>query len=152
MEELQPNLFETNLERLVDFGHTFSMRIETESQYAYAHGEAVAIDMALSSCISNQLGLLPTTDLERILALLGRVGLCAFDAVHCSFAEIWESLLEACVHRGNRINLVVPVRIGAGEFLRALGDLPRPVLERAIHQLAELARPTGRASLGSEAR
>lgn len=140
-EELQPNLFETNLERLVDFGHTFSMRIETTSLHAYAHGEAVALDMALSSSISHQLGMLPGAELERILALLHRVGLRTFDTAHCSVDEVWESLLEAHLHRGKRINLVVPAQIGEGVFLRSLDDLPKAVLERAIRQLADLAPP-----------
>ena len=47
LEELAPNLWEDSLERLVDFGHVFSMELEmavlhTDKLY---HGEAVAIDM-----------------------------------------------------------------------------------------------------------
>jgi 2-epi-5-epi-valiolone synthase len=141
MEELQPNLFETNLARLVDFGHTFSMRVETVSQYAYAHGEAVAIDIALSSCISHQLGMLSSAEVGRIFGLLARCGLRAFDAAVCSFDDAWEALLDAQLHRGNRINLVVPAQIGEGVFVRALDQLPAAVLERALRQAAALALP-----------
>jgi 3-dehydroquinate synthase len=140
MEQLQPNLFEADLERLVDFGHTFSMSIETGSDFAYAHGEAVAIDMALSACISHQLGLLPAAELARLLALLARLGLRTFDREHCALDAMWAALREAEVHRGQRINLVVPRRLGEGVFLRQLAELPRAVLARAIAQLDELSR------------
>jgi len=146
MEELQPNLFETNLERLVDFGHTFSMRIETGSRYAIAHGEAVAMDMALSACISNQMGLLPTDEFERIVDLLQTVGLRVFDEELCSPDSIWQSLQEANLHRGQRINLVIPARIGEGMFLRRLEELPKRVIERSIHVMADLSRQEARAS------
>ena len=52
LEELEPNLWESNLERLVDFGHTFSGILEIKSRNALLHGEAVSIDMALTSIIS----------------------------------------------------------------------------------------------------
>lgn len=142
VEELQPNLFETNLERLVDFGHTFSMLIETSSGHAYAHGEAVAIDMALSACISHQLGMLPSAELARIIGLLQRVGLRTFDSVHCTLGEVWRSLLEAHVHRGRRINLVVPLRIGEGVFLRRLEDVPQHVLQQALIELEQRSAVT----------
>jgi 3-dehydroquinate synthetase len=137
MEELQPNLFETNLERMVDFGHTFSMRMETASQYSYAHGEAVAMDMALSSCISNQVGMLSEEEFERVLRLLQTVGLQVFDKGLCTVENMWQALLDVNVHRGYRINLVVPSRIGKGAFIRRLEELPREVLERAIRRMAE---------------
>lgn len=38
MEELAPNLFEKDLARLVDFGHTFSPAIETLSRFEIPHG------------------------------------------------------------------------------------------------------------------
>merc|ERR1712003_387579 len=50
LEELAPNLWEDSLNRLVDFGHIFSLELEMDSLFAdkLYHGEAVAIDMAFS--------------------------------------------------------------------------------------------------------
>src|SRR5882757_5349685 len=45
LEELQPNLWEDELERVVDYGHTFSPTIEMEALPELLHGEAVSIDM-----------------------------------------------------------------------------------------------------------
>jgi 2-epi-5-epi-valiolone synthase len=148
VEELQPNLFELNLERLVDFGHTFSMSLETASGYAHAHGEAVAMDMALSSCLSNELGILGAAEFERILTLLEVVGLPVFDASLFSVELLWQALREVNVHRGHHINLVIPARIGEGMFLRGLEDVPREALARAIRRMAERSQRR-RGGLGS---
>ncbi|EAU68992.1 3-dehydroquinate synthase [Stigmatella aurantiaca DW4/3-1] len=149
IEELQPNLFELNLERLVDFGHTFSMSLETVSGYAHAHGEAVAMDMALSACLSNELGILGEAEFERILALLEVVGLPVFDEALCSVDAMWQALMEVNVHRGHRINLVIPARIGEGMFLHRLEDVPRDALARAIRRMSVLSQRHAVAALGS---
>ena len=52
LEELEPNLWEHTLSRLVDYGHTFSPEIEMAALAAgkeLLHGEAVNIDMALTT-------------------------------------------------------------------------------------------------------
>ncbi len=52
LEELEPNLWEATLCRLVDYGHTFSPELEMAALAAgneLLHGEAVTIDMALTT-------------------------------------------------------------------------------------------------------
>ena len=52
LEELEPNLWEHVLCRLVDYGHTFSPEIEMAALThgdELLHGEAVNIDMALTT-------------------------------------------------------------------------------------------------------
>lgn len=44
LEELGPNLWEFQLERCVDYGHTFSKIIEMIPGVDVMHGEAVNID------------------------------------------------------------------------------------------------------------
>ena len=75
LEELEPNLHETVLERLVDFGHTFSPALELIAEPPLLHGEAVAIDMAVTVGISKNRGLIDETIAERVLELIGRLGL-----------------------------------------------------------------------------
>ena len=61
LEELEYNLWEHILSRLVDYGHAFSPEIEMAAlqgdEALLLHGEAVNIDMALTtqvfSCFSN---------------------------------------------------------------------------------------------------
>src|SRR5262249_11167820 len=66
LEELAGNLWEDNLERLMDFGHTFSPDIELSTEPHLLHGEAVAIDMALCTLIAMRRGLLQELDAKRI--------------------------------------------------------------------------------------
>ena len=75
LEELESNLHETVLERLVDFGHTFSPALELIAEPPLLHGEAVAIDMAVTVGISKNRGLIDETIAERVLVLIVRLGL-----------------------------------------------------------------------------
>ena len=55
LEELEPNLWEHILSRLVDYGHTFSPEIEMAALAhgdELLHGEAVNIDMALTTQVT----------------------------------------------------------------------------------------------------
>lgn len=58
LEELEYNLWEHILCRLVDYGHTFSPELEMAalaSGNELLHGEAVNIDMALTTQVTVQL-------------------------------------------------------------------------------------------------
>lgn len=70
LEELAPNLWEDSLERLVDFGHVFSMELEMSVLHdeKLFHGEAVAIDMVFSSVLAHVRGHISMHTLERIIA------------------------------------------------------------------------------------
>ena len=62
LEELEYNLWEHILCRLVDYGHTFSPELEMEALMSgneLLHGEAVNIDMALTTqvCCAQYLNL-----------------------------------------------------------------------------------------------
>src|SRR5262249_55497766 len=54
LQELAGNLWEHVLERIVDYGHTFSPTLEMAALPELLHGEAVAIDMALSLVLAVQ--------------------------------------------------------------------------------------------------
>jgi len=77
LEELAPNLWEDSLERLVDFGHVFSMELEMSvlHEEKLFHGEAVAIDMVFSSVLAHVRGHLDTTTLELIISTARGLGL-----------------------------------------------------------------------------
>ena len=70
LEELAPNLWEDSLERLVDFGHVFSMELEMSVLHdeKLFHGEAVAIDMVFSSVLAHVRGHISMPYLESIIA------------------------------------------------------------------------------------
>lgn len=135
MDELSPNLHEKNLERLVDFGHSFSPMIEIDSDHRIFHGEAVAIDMALSSRIAVRLGLMDEADCERVLDLLRACDLPLHDTQTCRLDALLLALDDMHLHRGGRINLVVPSGLGRAEFIRQREALPAEVLRGALLDL-----------------
>src|SRR6478735_7086381 len=61
---------------LLNLGHTFGHAIDTAQGYGgLLHGEAVAVGMVLAANLSMQLGRAPGEDLQRLRALLARLGL-----------------------------------------------------------------------------
>jgi 3-dehydroquinate synthase len=117
MDELHQNLFETDLRRLADFGHSFSPMIETATEYAVNHGEAVAVDMALSAAIAVVKGLCARRDVDRILRMLSAARLPLIHGV-CTMDRLLKSLIDVRAHRAGDLNLIVPVEIGKAEFVQ----------------------------------
>lgn len=137
IEELQPNLLEVELERIVDFGHTFSMRFETETNHRLEHGEAVSIDMALSCCIAQLKGQMDIDDCVRAVTLLKQVGLPIFDEC-CTLASLKGSIDDVCLHR-NAVNLVLPTQLGKGNFIKNPEELDDKLLSNALDMLEKFS-------------
>ncbi len=123
--ELENNLWEKNLKRVVDFGHSFSPIIEMRSLHddrvkTLEHGQAVMLDVIFSSCISNIRNLLPISEIEKIIKVARDVKL---DVFHPSFTDsnlLLEALNDTVKHRNGDQNLPIPVEIGKSIFLNDL--------------------------------
>nr|WP_204617383.1 sedoheptulose 7-phosphate cyclase [Desulforadius tongensis] len=116
LEELQPNLYESSLERSVDFGHTFSPILEMQDVNNLLHGEAVAIDVAFSVVLANIHSLLSRSEQERVLDLIRKLGLPYY---HQSLKPelLWESLIERTHHRDGLQRVPLPPAIGKCIFV-----------------------------------
>lgn len=133
LEELAPNLWERNLSRCVDFGHTFSPLAEMRALPELLHGEAVALDVLISCFIAAGRGILSRHDLTRVRGTMARLGL---PMRHPAFADtdtLWESLADATLHRNGQQRLPLPNGIGECVFVN---DLSRGELERAVAEWA----------------
>ena len=133
IEELAPNLYEENLSRRVDFGHTFSYGLETRHEAQLLHGEAVLLDILVSSILAQKRGLLLECEGQRIFGLVQRLG------IHLNLsllnpALLWENLLERVEHRNGHQRVPMPDGIGNCVFLN---DITREEIETAIAQLME---------------
>jgi 2-epi-5-epi-valiolone synthase len=138
-EELASNPYENKTyRRLVDFGHTFSPLVESASQFTLRHGEAVAVDMALSAVLAVELGILQTDVCNRILSAIASVGL-PIRARWLTLPLCREALREAARHRGGAPNLVVPAAVGNAIVLDRAADVPDAALGEAIRLLATRA-------------
>ncbi len=122
LEELHNNLEEKNLKRSVDFGHTFSPVIEMrslddQSVQSLKHGEAVCLDVLLSSCISFQKGYLKKNELVKIFSLAKSVKMPLNHSFITNVDYLLESLLDATKHRNGSQNFPIPTKIGSYKFL-----------------------------------
>jgi len=149
LEELETNLYEDKTyQRVLDFGHTFSPLVESMSDFQVSHGVAVAVDIALSSAVAYELGLLSLEDRNRILRSLRNAGLPIYSPL-LSAENCVRALGEIEAHRGGHLNLVVPSAVGRALFITEKHSLPLSVLQRALRFLDQeshghpLVRPAG---------
>lgn len=115
VEELAPNLYETEMKRLVNFGHTWSPLIEMVALPELSHGEAVALDVLFSCVLSNQRGLLSDKDMARVFKVAKDLGLPTFNPLLTDMALMEEALADTVRHRGSQ-KLPIPLSIGRAEF------------------------------------
>ncbi len=124
-ESLETNLWETDLKRLVDFGHSFSPIVEMRSIHdqghvALTHGQAVTLDVLFSCVISNLRGLMTQADLFRVVKTAKAMSLPTH---HMLFGEplvLLEALNDTMKHRNGAQNLPVPRGIGDPIFVNDL--------------------------------
>jgi 2-epi-5-epi-valiolone synthase len=115
LAELAPNLWEQELQRPVDFGHTFGPTIEMAALPRILHGEAVALDMSLSCVLASQRGLLASFELDRILDLMRALRLPVVDS-SLDPCILQNAVTDAAIHRGGSLRFPLPTRIGAVAF------------------------------------
>ncbi len=132
--ELRDNLWEHRLERLVDFGHSISPVLEMKALPGLLHGEAVAIDMALSTVVAARRGLLEPVDRDRVLEVLRGVGLPLTHELLCP-AVLREGLATTTRHRGGRLRLPLPTGIGSARFFDDVGEGELAVAAKELGEL-----------------
>ncbi|WP_454115604.1 sedoheptulose 7-phosphate cyclase [Microbacterium lacticum] len=128
VSELEPNLHEMDLERIVDFGHTFSPSLELIADPPLLHGEAVAVDMALCVELSLQRGLLSEFEARRVFNLLFRLGLPLTNRMF--EASLLEKALEDTVKHRDGLQRV-PLLTGIGR-VTFVNDLTLEELSNAV--------------------
>lgn len=111
LDDLKSNLYETNLARVPDFGHTFSLKIEMQDE-KLLHGEAVSIDICFSSVLAYFRDHLTFSELSDILSTARLLGLPTSHQLF-DVKLLWDSILERKAHRGGKQNIVLPKGIGS---------------------------------------
>ena len=152
-DELQENLWEKNLERMVDFGHSFSPIIEMRSindagQVALTHGQAVALDVLFSCVLSHQRGLMAKEELLRVGRTAQRLQLPTDHALFNEPLVILEALKDTMKHRNGDQNLPIPRAIGDSQFVN---DLTFGEIKTAVAGLQQLNAQLGQAKAADQA-
>ncbi|MDL1909756.1 sedoheptulose 7-phosphate cyclase [Chloroflexi bacterium CFX6] len=133
LEELEPNLFEEDLARKVDFGHTFSYGLETRHEAHLLHGEAVLLDILISTLIARGRNLLSDEETDRIFRLTDALGF-ELDASILDPRLLWASLTERTYHRNGLQRVPMPRGIGGCVFLN---DVRAEEIESAVKTLED---------------
>jgi 3-dehydroquinate synthase len=118
---------ESGARRVLNFGHTLGHALEAVA--GLAHGEAVAAGMVFAAGLSVRKGLLAAPERDRIVDLLGRLGLPT--AVAAPPAALVDAVRKDKKRTGEAVHFV---------FLEAIGHplvrkIPLAELESAIHDL-----------------
>ncbi|MER5866013.1 sedoheptulose 7-phosphate cyclase [Kitasatospora sp. NPDC002040] len=135
LQELQPNLWEHRLERSMDYGHSFSPTVEMRALPELLHGEAVCLDMALTTVLAQRRGLVEAAERDRILDLMRRLGLPVWHPL-LEPETLADALTDTIRHRDGRQRFPLPVGIGHGCFA---DDLTTTEIGHAADELEELA-------------
>jgi demethyl-4-deoxygadusol synthase len=128
-----PNLHELDLDRAIAYGHTWSPTLELAPETPMLHGHAVNIDMALSATLAEQRGYIATSDRDRILSLMSRLGL-AIDSPYLT-PELVHKATESIIQtRDGSLRAAVPRPIGTCFFIN---ELPAAEIDEilAIHKV-----------------
>ena len=100
---------ETGLRRILNYGHTIGHAIETASNFAISHGEAVAIGMCAAGRIAEKLGIFNDVERqERLIKIAGfSINLSNFDVEDLIRIMHFDKKVK-----NSKINFVLPRRIG----------------------------------------
>jgi 3-dehydroquinate synthetase len=116
---------EENERRLLNLGHTLGHAVEIASDYALAHGEAVAVGLRAACRIAaDHCGFRQG---EAVAAALDRCGLPATAAV--DRADVRAALAHDKKRKGDRLRWVLPVALGN---VCVYDDVPDDLVERAL--------------------
>lgn len=133
-EELQNNLWEKDLKRYVDFGHSFSpipeMRsLEDHSVPSLTHGQAVTLDVLFCCVLSYNRGWLTKLEVKSVFKVAESVGLLAHHPYFSDAHILMEALVDTVKHRNGDQNLPLPLQIGNSTFVN---DVTFSELQSAI--------------------
>jgi 3-dehydroquinate synthase len=141
LEELQPNLWESSLERCVDYGHTFSPTVEMHALPELLHGEAVVIDMALTTALSTLRGDVSEAQAHRVFSVIRALGLPLWNDVLGDASLLEHALLDTVRHRDGQQRLPLPLGIGRHRFVNDVTPAELREAARLLHsRAADLSR------------
>lgn len=131
LEELGPNLWETKLDRCVDYGHTFSKLLEMVPGADIMHGEAVNVDGFFCVILSYLRGYIDIDIVNRVFAAMKSLNLPT-NSPDLQSELAWQSCKDAIEHRHGeqRIPLITEI----GESICA-SDITQDELDRAIEEM-----------------
>ena len=142
-----PNLHELDLDRVIAYGHTWSPTLELATQPHLFHGHAISVDMAYSATIAAERGLISTTDRDRVIGLMSRLGL-TIDSPAMTDELVARATASILQTRGGLLRAALPNPVGTCTFANDLGVAE---LQRMLALHKQLCRDYPRGGAGLDA-
>lgn len=133
--------FEMGAARPLDFGHWAAHKLESMSNYAIHHGEAVAAGVALDTLYAARMGYISDTDAEYVISGMAASGLRLwYDELERRLGdgrlEILAGLDDFREHLGGELCVTLPDGLGRRLEVHAMEE---PGIEHAVAGLRERA-------------
>lgn len=104
---------EAGLRQVLNFGHTIGHAVESLSNYAIAHGDAVAIGMVVEAGIAERLGIAEAGTVDRIATALAGAGLPTAVPPEMAASAIVNATRSDKKARAGAVRYALPLRVGA---------------------------------------
>ncbi len=125
--------FEQGWRAVLNLGHTVGHALERLSNYQMRHGEAVSIGLVAAARLAAALGCGEEALVERISALLARLGL-PVRGCQTTPAAVWEAMGSDKKKRGRTLRWILPQALGQVEIV---ADVPRPVVLSVLEEICK---------------
>ncbi len=130
---------EKNKRRILNYGHTIGHAVESASDYALLHGQAVAVGIIAAGLIEQELGLVRDDRRQRIKSLLVRLGMPTAAPSGIRPEGLMELLAMDKKAVGKWPRFVLLERLGSvfckdGQWAQ---EVSRDVVQRCIEQLSQ---------------
>ena len=128
---------EANLREVLNLGHTVGRAIETVSDYKLLHGQAVSIGLVAQAKLGEKLGYMTGAEVERLFALLEKIGLPTSIPDYIDKEELVKKLYTDKKVRDGKLRFVFEK--GIGEVMQFEdGRYAKPIAEEEIREVIEL--------------
>jgi len=104
---------ESNLRKILNFGHTLGHAVENLSDYTISHGQAISIGMVWEGALACAMGIWKEEELKRLTTLLSKAGLSTQMPEGTNINDIIDTMKLDKKSRAGHIEMVLPESIGA---------------------------------------
>jgi 3-dehydroquinate synthase len=128
---------EKNKRRILNYGHTLGHAVESASGFGLLHGECVGIGMIAAGKIEAELGLVQDDRVDRIAALLEKLGIPTRIPAEMDRPHLIDLLAadKKAVGRWPRFVLLAELGKALCKDGQWAHDVPRSVVERVLEQM-----------------
>ena len=112
---------ESGVRTLLNLGHTYGHAFEALTNYKFTHGEAIGIGIICAAQLAHDLGLLPASDMKRIVSLIHNYGL-PITYGNLDSRDIMVQMHKDKKSIGGKMQLILPVALGQSQLFNDVDE------------------------------